>query len=100
MRQAPKTRSGWRGVSLICLREKPKRERHARLGSSPLQPEPVVGLTRTTTRSAPLLAFVLRDPRLHQFLDKGNRQGLVHGELNGPFGCGEALEFAPKLFDN
>src|SRR5713226_2426955 len=31
-------------------------------------------------RSVPFLAFDLRDPRLHQFLNKSSRQGLVGGE--------------------
>ncbi len=52
------------------------------------------------TRSAPFLAFVLRDPRLHQFLNKCSRQWLVRGEVDGPFGCGEALKFVLKRFDN
>ena len=52
------------------------------------------------TRSAPLLAFVLRDPRLHQFLNKCSRQWLIRGELDSPFGCGEALKFVLKRFDN
>src|SRR6266446_10681695 len=49
---------------------------------------------------APFLVFDLRDPRLHHFLNKCSRQWLVGGELDGPFGCGEALEFALKCFDN
>src|SRR6266851_17761 len=36
------------------------------------------------TRSAPFLAFVLRDPRLHQFLNKRSRQWLVRGEVDFP----------------
>jgi hypothetical protein len=52
------------------------------------------------TRSAPFLAFVLRDPRLHKFLNKCSRQWLVRGEVDGPFGCGEALKFVLKRFDN
>src|SRR5712692_12088151 len=52
------------------------------------------------TRSAPFLAFVLRDPRLHQFLNKRSRQWLVRGEVDGPFGCGEALKFVLKCSDN
>ena len=42
-------------------------------------------MMRPATRSAPLLAFVLRDPCLHQFLDKSNRQWLVRGKVNGAF---------------
>ena len=52
------------------------------------------------TRSAPFLAFLLRDPRLHQFLDKCNRQRLVQREMDGPFGGGETLKFFLKRFDN
>src|SRR6266571_7364595 len=52
------------------------------------------------TRSAPFLAFVLRDPRLHQFLNKCSRQWLVRGEVDGSFGCGEALEFILERFDH
>ncbi len=52
------------------------------------------------TGSAPFLAFDLRHPRLHQFLNKRSRQWLVRGEVDGPFGCGEALEFVLKRFDN
>src|SRR5712691_3719455 len=53
-----------------------------------------------TTRSAPFLAFVLRDPRLHQFLNKCTRQWLVRGELDGPFGCGEAPKFLLERRDH
>src|SRR5712692_1749851 len=49
---------------------------------------------------SPFLAFVLRDPRFHQFLDKCSRQWLVRGEVDGPFGCGEALKLVLKRFDN
>src|SRR5271166_327746 len=52
------------------------------------------------SRSATLLAFVLRDPCLHEFLDERSRQGLVRGELNGPFGGGEVLEFVLERFEN
>src|SRR6266852_3219883 len=52
------------------------------------------------TRSAPFLAFVLRDPRLHQFPNKCSRQWLVRGELDGPFGREEALKFVLERFDN
>ena len=52
------------------------------------------------TRSAPFLAFVLRDPRLHQFLNKRRRQWLVRGEVDGPFGCGEALKFVLERLDH
>ena len=52
------------------------------------------------TRSAPFLAFVLRNPRLHQFLNKCSRQWLVRGEVDGPFGCGEALEFVLERLDH
>src|SRR5207248_1860558 len=51
-------------------------------------------------QSAPFLAFVLRDPRLHQFLDECCRQWLVAGELDGAFGCREALKFVLELFNN
>ena len=50
--------------------------------------------------SAPFLAFDLRDPLLHQFLNKCSRQWLVRGEVDGPFGCGEALKFVLERFDN
>jgi hypothetical protein len=53
-----------------------------------------------TTRSAPFLAFVLRDPRLHQFLNKCSRQWLVRGEVDGPFGCGEAPKFLLERRDH
>ncbi len=43
--------------------------------------------------SALFLAFVLRDPRLHQLLHKSGRRRLVHREADGAFGCVEALEF-------
>src|SRR5258707_11381397 len=46
------------------------------------------------------LAFDLRDPRLHHFLNKRSRQWLVGGELDGPFGFGEALKFALELLDH
>jgi len=46
----------------------------------------------------PFLAFDLRDPRLHHLPDEGGRQGLVRGELDCPFGNGEALKFALKRF--
>src|SRR3989442_8516437 len=52
------------------------------------------------TRSALFLAFDLRDPRLHQSLNECGRQRLVRGEVDGPFGCGEALKFVLKRFDN
>ena len=52
------------------------------------------------TGSAPFLAFVLRHPRLHQFLNQRSREWLVRGEADGPFGCGEALKFVLKRFDN
>src|SRR5712692_7644444 len=52
------------------------------------------------TRSAPFLAFVLRDPRLHQFLNKRSRQWLVRGEVDCPFGCGEALKFILERLDH
>src|SRR5216684_6121374 len=52
------------------------------------------------TRSAPFLAFVLRDPRLHQFLNKCSRQWLVRGEVDGPFGFGEALKFVLERLDH
>src|SRR6202165_3317162 len=52
------------------------------------------------TRSAPFLAFVLCDPRLHHFLNKCSRQWLVRGEVDGPFGCGEALEFVLERRDH
>src|SRR5258708_7234192 len=52
------------------------------------------------TQSASFLAFDLRDPRLHHFLNKCSRQRFIGGELDGPFGCREALEFALKCFDN
>jgi hypothetical protein len=52
------------------------------------------------TRLAPFLAFVLRDPHPHHFLNKGSRQWLVCGEVDGPFGYGEALKLALKRFDN
>jgi hypothetical protein len=52
------------------------------------------GQLQRTSRSAPFLAFVLRDPRLHQFLHKCSRQWLVRREVDGPFGCGEALKLA------
>src|SRR6266704_5741025 len=57
-------------------------------------------LVSRVTRSALFLAFVLRDTRLHQFLNKCSRQWLVRGEVDGPFGCGEALEFILERFDN
>src|ERR1035437_1054662 len=50
------------------------------------------------TRSGLFLAFDLRDPRLHQFLNQCNRQWLVCGEVDGPFRCGEALQFVLKGF--
>src|SRR3989441_12278234 len=56
--------------------------------------------SRGATRSAPFLAFDLRDPRLHQFLNKCSRQWLVRGGVDGPFGWGEALKFVLKRFDN
>src|SRR5713226_4578452 len=52
------------------------------------------------TPSAPFLAFDLCDPRLHQFLNKSSRQRLVRGEMDGPFGGGEAFKFVLKRFDN
>ena len=52
------------------------------------------------SRSAPFLAFDLRDPRLHQFLNKCSRQWLVRGEVDGPFGCGEALKFVLERLDH
>src|SRR2546425_3752564 len=51
-------------------------------------------------RSAPFLVFDLRDPRLHHSLNKCSRQRLVGGELDGPFGCDEALKFALELLDH
>src|SRR2546427_7721092 len=51
-------------------------------------------------RSAPFLAFDLRDPRLHHFFNKCGRQWLVRGELDGPFGCDEALKFTLELLDH
>ena len=50
--------------------------------------------------SAQLFAFDLRDSRLHKFPDKRSRQRLVRGEVDGPFGGGEALEFLLERFDN
>src|SRR5713226_2173756 len=52
------------------------------------------------TPSAPFLVFLLRDPRLHQFLNKCSRQWLVRGKVDGPFGCGEALEFVLERLDH
>src|SRR2546425_5846534 len=57
-------------------------------------------MSQPPARSALFLAFVLCDPRLHQFLNKRSRQWLVRGEVDGPFGCGEALEFILERFDN
>src|SRR6266851_3624555 len=51
-------------------------------------------------RSAPFLVFDLGDPRLYHFLDKRSRQRLVRGELDGPFGCGEALEFVLECLNH
>jgi len=51
-------------------------------------------------RSAPSLAFVLSDPRLHQFLNKCRRQWLVRWELDGTFGNREALKFLPESLDH
>ena len=39
------------------------------------------------------LALDLRDSRFHQFLNKRSWERLVRGEVDGPFGCGEALKF-------
>src|SRR6266567_4888279 len=52
------------------------------------------------TRSTPYFAFDLRDPRLHQLLNQCSRQWLVRGELDCPFGSGEALKFVFERFDN
>jgi len=52
------------------------------------------------TRSAPFLAFVLRDPRFHRLFNKCRRQWLIRGEVNGPFRCGETFKFVLKRFDN
>src|SRR2546425_1689337 len=51
-------------------------------------------------RSAPFLAFDLRYARLHHSLNKCSRQWLVGGELDGPFGCDEALKFALERLDH
>ena len=48
-------------------------------------------------RSVTFLYFDLRDPRLHQSLNQHNRQRLVCGEVDGPFGGGESLNLA-KFF--
>jgi hypothetical protein len=53
-----------------------------------------------TTWSAPFFAFDLRNSRLHQFLNKGNRYWLVRREMDSPFGCGKALEIFPKRVNN
>src|SRR5260370_20812418 len=50
--------------------------------------------------SAPFLVVALRDARLYHFSDKCGRQRLVGGELDGPFGCGEALEFVLERLDH
>src|SRR5271157_899641 len=52
------------------------------------------------TRSVLFLIFDLRDSRLHQFFNKCGRQWLIRGELDGSFGCGEALKFLLERFDN
>jgi hypothetical protein len=52
------------------------------------------------TRSVPSLAFVLYDPRLHQFLDKRRRQWFVGRELDGAFGNREALKFFLEGLDH
>src|SRR5438094_2703621 len=50
--------------------------------------------------SALCLGFILRDPRLHQLFHKSSRQGLVHRETDGPFGCVEVLEFVLERLDH
>src|SRR5208337_5377592 len=50
----------------------------------------------TPRSTAPFLVLDLRDPRLHQPPNKSNRQWLVRGEANGPFGSGEALKLIPE----
>src|SRR6266478_7656414 len=51
------------------------------------------------TRLSPLPAFVLCDPRLHQFSHKIGRQRLVYGEADGAFGCLIVLEFVFRRCD-
>jgi hypothetical protein len=51
-------------------------------------------------RSALFLAFVLREPRLHEFFDQWSRQWLVRREVDGPFGCGEPLQFVLERLDH
>src|SRR2546425_1042446 len=50
--------------------------------------------------SVPFLTFILRDPRLHEFLDKCGWQWLVDGEVDCPLGYGEALEFVLERLDH
>lgn len=51
-------------------------------------------------RLAPFLAFDLREPRLHQFLDECSRQWLVRWEVDRPFRCGEALKLLLECLDH
>jgi len=85
----------------------------AHIAQQPLEPQriaarhpqaepisPTTAQLSRATRSAPFLAFVLRDSRLHQFLNKCSRQWLIRGELDGPFRCIEALKFVLERCDN
>src|SRR6266478_4090502 len=55
---------------------------------------------RESAPSALFLVFFLRDARLHQSLNKCSRQRLPRGEVDGPFGCREALEFVLERLDH
>ena len=45
-------------------------------------------------------AFELGETGFHDFLDQGNREGLVQGEVDGPFGGGEDFKLVLELLDN
>src|SRR5664280_1752189 len=55
--------------------------------------------SRGEARSALFLDLVLRDPRLHQLFHQRGRQRLVHGKLDGAFGCAVSLEIVLERLD-
>src|SRR5258708_26188539 len=61
---------------------------------------PVMNTSSKASRSGALLAFALRDPGPDEFLDECSRKRFVRGELDGSFGCGEALKFVLEGFDH
>ncbi len=112
----PSLREGWgtrKGQSecdrthalCMCLKPAPLRSKGAAPRSEKINCRGLVtrrmdSLRIELVRSAPFFAFDVSDSRFHQFFDKRCGQRLVHRELDGPFGGGEAFQFVFERFDN